>query len=193
MTRFGVTKPFALFVSSLWRYKNCDGLLRAWVTARQDLKDHQLVIVGPGRDERYTAELHALVAELGISDDVVFVGGVSLEEMARFYHAAEVAVYPSFNETFGLPILEAMACGLSGRDLQRHRHAGDGRRGGVTRAIPTIRRRSPGRSSRRRGRKPTACADLGLRRAGQFTWEAAATATLDVYREVAERRHHRRR
>ena len=45
------------------------------------------------------------------SDDVVFVGGVPLEETVRFYQAADVFVYPSLNETFGLPILEAMACG----------------------------------------------------------------------------------
>ena len=107
----GVTKPFVLFVSSLWPYKNCDGLLRAWALARRELGDRQLAIVGPGRDEKYVARLHSLAAELGISDDVVFVGGVPLEETVRFYQAADVFVYPSFNETFGLPILEAMACG----------------------------------------------------------------------------------
>ena len=69
------------------------------------------LIVGAGRDEKYVASLHSLAAELGISDDVVFVGGVPLEETVRFYRAADVFVYPSLNETFGLPILEAMACG----------------------------------------------------------------------------------
>ena len=79
--------------------------------ARNELPGRQLAIVGAGRDEKYLAELHALVAELGIGDDVVFVGGVSLEETVNFYRAADVFVYPSLNETFGLPILEAMACG----------------------------------------------------------------------------------
>ncbi len=67
--------------------------------------------MGAGRDEKYLAEFNALAAELGIGDDVVFVGGVSLEETVNFYRAADVFVYPSLNETFGLPILEAMACG----------------------------------------------------------------------------------
>src|SRR5215831_6015763 len=107
----GVTKPFVLFVSSLWPYKNCDGLLRAWALARGELGDRQLAIVGPGRDEKYVARLHRLAVELGISADVIFVGGVPLEETVRFYQAADVFVYPSLNETFGLPILEAMACG----------------------------------------------------------------------------------
>ena len=52
---YGVTKPFVLFVSSLWPYKNCDGLLRAWALARGELGDRQLAIVGPGRDEKYVA------------------------------------------------------------------------------------------------------------------------------------------
>ena len=49
--------------------------------------------------------------ELGIAEDVVWVGGVPLEETVHFYRCADVFVYPSFNETFGLPILEAMASG----------------------------------------------------------------------------------
>src|SRR5207249_357383 len=96
---YGVTKPFVLFVSSLWPYKNCDGLLRAWALARAELPDRQLAIVGPGRDEAYLARLHSLAAELGISGDLVFVGGIPIEETVHFYRAADVFVYPSLNET----------------------------------------------------------------------------------------------
>ena len=79
--------------------------------ARGQLEGHQLVIVGNGSDAKHLADLHLLSAELGISEEVVFVGGVPLNETAHFYQAAELLVYPSLNETFGLPILEAMACG----------------------------------------------------------------------------------
>ena len=61
MALHGVTKPFVLFVSSMWPYKNTDGLLRAWALARAELGDRQLAIVGPIRDEKYGATLHALV------------------------------------------------------------------------------------------------------------------------------------
>ena len=108
---YGVTKPFVLFLSSLWPYKNCDGLLRAWAVARGQLGDRQLVIVGHLRDKDYVASLRSLAAELGIAGDLNFVGGVSLAETVPFYQAADVYVNPSFNETFSLPILEAMACG----------------------------------------------------------------------------------
>jgi glycosyltransferase involved in cell wall biosynthesis len=187
----GVTKPFVLFVSSLWPYKNCEGLLRAWALARGELGDRQLAIVGPGRDEKYVAGLHSLAAELGISNDVIFVGGVPLEETARFYQAADVFVYPSFNETFGLPILEAMACGcpVVTSDTSAMPEIAGGAAvlsdpkdpASIARAI--VEAAAPGRDRLR---------DDGLRRAGQFTWGATGASTLDVYREVAERREHRR-
>jgi glycosyltransferase involved in cell wall biosynthesis len=184
---YGVTKPFVLFVSSLWQYKNCDGLLRAWALARNELGDRQLAIVGPGRDKRYVAQLHALAAELGISGDLVFVGGVQLEETVPFYQAADVFVYPSFNETFGLPILEAMACGcpVVTSDTSSMPETAGGAAvlsdpnnpASIARAI--LEAAEPGRDRQR---------DAGLRRAGQFTWATTAASTLDVYREVAERR-----
>ena len=90
--------------------QNCDGLLRAWRLARHELGGRQLVIVGAERDQRYGTEYAELALELGIADDVVFVGGVSDAETVYFYQAADLLVYPSFSETFGLPILEAMAC-----------------------------------------------------------------------------------
>jgi glycosyltransferase involved in cell wall biosynthesis len=185
---YGVTKPFVLFVSSLWSYKNCDGLLRAWAIARNELPGRQLAIVGAGRDEKYVAGLHALTAELGIGDDVVFVGGVPLEETVNFYRAADVFVYPSLNETFGLPILEAMACGcpVVTSDVSAMPETAGGAAvladpkapESVARAI--VEAAQPGNRDR--------LLDLGFTRADQFTWAATAAQTLDVYREVAAKR-----
>jgi glycosyltransferase involved in cell wall biosynthesis len=182
----GVTRPFVLFVSSLWPYKNCDGLLRAWALARGELGDRQLAIVGPGRDEQYLSQLHSLAAELGISADVVFVGGVPLEETVRFYQAADAFVYPSLNETFGLPILEAMACGcpVVTSDTSAMPETAGGAAvlsdprdpASIARAI--VEAAGPGRDRLR---------EQGLRRAGHFTWGGTAASTLDVYREAAER------
>lgn len=183
----GVTKRFVLFVSSLWPYKNCAGLLRAWALARGELGDRQLVVVGPGRDEKYLSQLHSLTAELGITGDVIFVGGVPLEETVCFYQSADAFVYPSFNETFGLPILEAMACGcpVVTSDTSAMPETAGGAAvlsdpkdpASIARAI--IEAAGPGRDRLR---------EQGLRRAGQFTWGATAASTLDVYREVADRR-----
>jgi glycosyltransferase involved in cell wall biosynthesis len=178
-----------LFVSSLWPYKNCDGLLKAWALVRDQLGGRQLAIVGPGRDEKYAESLRTLVAELGIADDVVFVGGVPLEKTALFYRAADVLVYPSLNETFGLPILEAMACGcpvVTSNLSAMPETAGDAAvlcdpndPAGIGRAILEG---IAGASTLR---------EKGFRRAAEFTWAATGSATLDVYREVGERRQHK--
>jgi glycosyltransferase involved in cell wall biosynthesis len=192
VARYGVTRPFALFVSSLWPYKNCDGLLRAWALARADLGNRQLAIVGPGRDEKYLATLRSLAAELGIMTDLVFVGGVPLAETVRFYQAADVFVYPSFSETFGLPILEAMACGcpVVTSDTSAMPETAGGAAALCDPADPaSIARALVGTLGCGRDR----LRDAGFRRAGQFTWAATASSTLDVYREVAERRRCRRK
>ena len=190
--RYRVTKPFVLFVSTLWPYKNCDGLLRAWALSRAELGDRQLAIVGGGQDEKYVASLHLLADQLGISQDVVFAGKVPLTETARFYQAADVFVYPSLNETFGLPILEAMACGcpVVTSDVSAMPETAGGAAvladatapAAIGRAI--VEAAGSGRDRLR---------DLGFRRASQFTWGATAAATLDVYREAAEHRRYRRK
>ena len=188
---YGVTKPFALFVSSLWPYKNCDGLLRAWAHARGELGDRQLAVVGAARDEDYAASLRSLAAELGIADEVVFVGGVPLAETVAFYQAADVFVYPSLNETFGLPILEAMACGcpVVTSDTSAMPETAGGAavladpRDPEALARAIVEATGPGQDRMR---------DMGLRRARQFTWGATGASTLDVYREAAERRRSRR-
>jgi len=191
IAQYGVTKPFVLFVSSLWPYKNCDGLLRAWALARGELGERQLVIVGAGYED-YTASLHSLAAELGIARDVIFVGRVPLEETVHFYRAADLFVYPSLNETFGLPILEAMACGCpvvtsdtsampetaGGAAVLANPHDPAALARALVEAV------EPGRDRLR---------DLGLRRAAEFTWGATAASTLDVYREAAEGKRRRKK
>ena len=186
-TRHGIHRPFVLFVSSLWRYKNCAGLLRAFAIAKPKLGDLQLAVVGPAPDPEYSAELRALAAELGIAADVVWIGGVPLEETVHFYRSADVFVYPSFNETFGLPLLEAMACAcpvVTSSVSAMPETAG----GAAVLADPTdpdsiadaIIRASSSEEQRLRA--------VGPQRAGKFTWAATAEQTLAVYREVHARR-----
>ena len=184
---YGVTKPFVLFVSSLWPYKNCEGLLRAWVRARSELEGRQLAIVGGAQEHEYVASLHSLADGLGISRDVVFVGAVPLEDTVRFYQAADAFVYPSLNETFGLPILEAMACGcpvVTSDTSAMPETAGGAAVLSDPRDPASIASAIVAAAGPRRDR----LRDMGLARASQFTWAATGAATLDVYREAAERR-----
>jgi glycosyltransferase involved in cell wall biosynthesis len=184
VSRHGISRPYVLFVSSLWPYKNCDALLRAWGLIHSDLEGRQLAIVGPAADQKYAAQLRSLAADVGIAGDVIFVGGVPLEQTVQFYRAADAFVYPSLNETFGLPILEAMACGcpvVTSDTSAMPETAG----GAAVLADPSdpasigkaiLEALAPDRDRLR---------DAGLRRASEFTWAATGAATLDVYREAA--------
>lgn len=186
MATFGVTRPFVLFVSSLWRYKNCDGLLHAWRVARDELAGRQLVIVGTERDQRYASELRELIGRLGIGEDVVWVGGVSNEETVNFYRAADLLVYPSFNETFGLPILEAMAsaCPVVTSSISSMPEIAGG---AALLADPHDPRSIARAMVDGCGIAASRLRTEGILRAGQFTWAVVAQATLDAYREAAER------
>ncbi len=146
--------------------------------------------MGPRRDAEYAAELDALCEELNITDDVLFVGGVPLDHTALFYQAADAFVYPSFHETFGLPILEAMACGcpvVTSSVSAMPEIAG----GAALLAAPDDPESIAAAIVEACGPKSEQCREQGLRRAATFTWGATADATLNVYRHVAERRRSR--
>jgi glycosyltransferase involved in cell wall biosynthesis len=186
-TRHGVSRPFVLFVSSLWPYKNCLGLLKAFAAAKADLGDRQLVIVGPGRDVEYVSELRSTAEQLGIASDLVWVGGVPLEETVHFYRCADVFVYPSFNETFGLPILEAMATGcpvVTSDTSAMPETAG----GCALLADPNDVESLADAIVKACGPEAEWLRAAGPERAAEFTWAATAERTLAVYREVYARR-----
>ncbi|MGN6578186.1 MAG: glycosyltransferase family 4 protein [Nocardioides sp.] len=180
--RYGIDRPFVLFVSSLWPYKNCDGLLRAFALVRPELDGRRLVVVGPGRDKAYVAQLRAMASRLEIADEVTWVGGVPLEETVDFYRAADVFVYPSHNETFGLTILEAMACGCP--VVTSDRSAMPETAGGAAILADPDDPRSIGDAILRACESTSDLQTLGLTRAAQFTWAQTAKQTLEVYREV---------
>ncbi|HET9138546.1 glycosyltransferase family 1 protein [Actinophytocola sp.] len=189
--RYGVRDPFVLFVSSLWPYKNCAGLIRAFAAAKPELGGRKLAVVGHGRDTEHMAELTALAASLGVADDIVWVGGVPLEETVHFYRAADVFVYPSFNETFGLPILEAMAAGcpvVTSDTSAMPETAGSA----ALLADPKDPDAIAAAILAACGPDNDRLRAAGPVRAKEFSWAATAEATLAVYREVYARTGGRR-
>jgi len=185
----GVRGPYVLFLSSLWRYKNCGGLLRAWASLDpRTRRGRQVVVVGFPRDQEYADELVQLAEELGIAEDVLFVGGVDHDDTAAFYQAADLFAYPSMNETFGLTILEAMASGcpvLTSNCTAMPEIAGGAAELVDPNDIEDIARglRVGLKAARRRE-----LAALGLTRAAEFSWKSTAEQTLDVYRHVYARK-----
>lgn len=109
--RYGIRPPFVLSVCSLDPRKNLDRLIDSFAAAvRETAIPHQLVLVGKsGRMER---RLRRLAEGSGVAGRIVFTGYVSDGDLVQLYNQAELFVYPSLYEGFGLPVIEAMACGL---------------------------------------------------------------------------------
>jgi len=108
--KYGVTAPFLLYVGRLQERKNLPRLLSAYARLRKEGVDEKLVLVG--KKDWMFGNIQARVKSLGLETSVVFTGYVPSADLPAFYNAAEVFVYPSIFEGFGLPVMEAMACGL---------------------------------------------------------------------------------
>ena len=102
-------EPYILTVGTLEPRKNIAGLLKAYAEVRRAGVTSRLAIVGM-KGWKYSP-IFDLVHELNLADHVIFPGYVSDDDLPDFYNGAEIFVYPSFYEGFGLPPLEAMACG----------------------------------------------------------------------------------
>lgn len=98
-----------LFVGTIEPRKNLTTLLKSYALLRERMKPPPLVIGGP-RGWRH-GEVFSLAEELDLLDEVLFPGYIARDELPLWYNAADLFVYPSLYEGFGLPPLEAMACG----------------------------------------------------------------------------------
>jgi len=161
-------------------------LLEALAKVRTERPDTELVVVGqPVADGRVAR----MIERLGVEKSVRFVGGVSDEEIVRLYAEAEIAVVPSLYEGFSLPAIEAMACGVPviattggaipevvGKDGTTAVLVPPGDAGALKTAILDLLDDSERR---------TRVGEAGRVRATErYSWRAAASRTVEVYREV---------
>jgi glycosyltransferase involved in cell wall biosynthesis len=108
--RYGIKKPYLLYVGGLNPRKNIMELIYAYSKIYRDLPGGQkLLILGP--DGKHSDRLQLLVKSLNLEQEVVFPGFIKSEDLPLFYNGADLFVYPSLYEGFGLPPIEAMACG----------------------------------------------------------------------------------
>ena len=187
--RFSIPAPFILTVGDLQPRKNQIGLIRAFesvIRARPQLRHH---LVLAGKDTWYADRVRKAAAATLTSGRVHFTGWVSDEELLQLYAACDVFAFPSFYEGFGLPILEAMACGRAvacsntsampevadAAALLFDPHSVEE----IGRALADLLLDAELRARMER---------LGLHRAAQYSWQNTARRTLAVYHGVAERR-----
>jgi glycosyltransferase involved in cell wall biosynthesis len=108
--RWSIRRPYILAVGNLQPRKNLLRLIEAFAQLITERRiPHQLVLAGKAKWRE--SDIHRTVRRLGIEDRIVFTGRVPDEDLACLLNGAELFVYPSLYEGFGLPVLEAMACG----------------------------------------------------------------------------------
>ena len=187
-SHFRLPAPYLLTVADLQPRKNHLTLIRAFeelLRANPQLP-HHLVMVG--KDTWYSAVVKSAAARSAVASRIHFTGFVSDEELLKFYGGCDLFVYPSFYEGFGLPILEAMACGRavacsntsampevadSAALLFNPRSTAE-----IVRAMADLLLDAELRARMER---------LGAQRAAMFSWEKNARGTLDTYYEIAGR------
>ncbi len=186
-TRFGVEDDFLLYVGTLEPRKNLMLLIRAFeeVLRATNLRP-QLVIVG--KKGWLVDELFAYVERAGLGDRLLFTNYVTDEELRALYSSCRMCVYPSLYEGFGLPPLEAMACGapvITTRIPSIMETVGDAARLVGPTDVDALARNITELLTDAEARASLSAA--GLARAAQFSWEKTARMTLEVYREMLGR------
>ena len=178
--RYGLGPRYALYVGNFLPHKNLPRLLRAWATLAEPLRAaHRLVLAGG--DVLRRPALQALAASLGLAEGVGFPGVVDDADLPALYGGAALVVLPSLAEGFGLPALEAMACGAP---------VLAGCRGGLPEVVgdagllvdPEDERALAGAIARVLGNQADrqTLRERGLVRAAAFSTEATAGRVLDL-------------
>jgi glycosyltransferase involved in cell wall biosynthesis len=187
LERFSISGPFILNVGDLQPRKNQIGLIKAFaklVRAYPQIK-HKLALAG--KDTWFAGRVREAAHDSGVADRIHFFGFVTDDDLLRLYNACDLFAFPSFYEGFGLPALEAMACGravvcsstsalpevVDGAAILTDPYSVDE----MARAMADLLLDSEMRARTER---------LGQRRAAVFNWQKTAQRTLEVYREVVE-------
>lgn len=182
--RLGVEDDFLLFVGTVEPRKNLITLVRAYdELLRQTPLRPQLVIAG--QKGWLNEELFALIEKSAVDSRILFTGYVSDEDLSALYSSCRVCIYPSLYEGFGLPPLEAMACGapvITSRIPVLSETVGDAARLVGPTDAPALAQALAELLADEGARQHLS--SVGRSRAAEFTWERTARLTLDVYREV---------
>lgn len=108
--KYDLPPSFALYIASSLPHKNYERLLQAFRIVKGRRKDLKLVLIG-ARDYGHDI-IKKKIEELGLAGEVVFLGWLPFEDIPVIYSAADLFVFPSLHEGFGIPVLEAMASGV---------------------------------------------------------------------------------
>lgn len=186
--KYEIVGRFILALGNLEPRKNLGRLVEAYGALRRGGRiEHKLVVVGRARWRE--SELYRVVRERGLVGEVIFTGYLPQEDLPLLYNAADLFLFPSLYEGFGLPPLEAMACGtpvIASNSSSLPEVVGDAGllvdphdTSAIAQAIDDLLTRPDRRSE---------LSAKGLRRAALFSWHKMAQETLEIYHEVCRNR-----
>jgi glycosyltransferase involved in cell wall biosynthesis len=182
-SRYELTRPFVLYVGTIEPRKNLTRLVAAFAQAQRKCPDLELVLVGQ-LGWKYTSLLKA-IKDLNLGHAIRLLGYVPDEDLPALYNLARLLAFPSLYEGFGLPVVEAMACGTpvltsNGSSLAEIA-------AGASCLIDPYDEHAIAEGLLRLSTDDNYHANLratGLVRAAQFSWQRAAEETLRVYDTV---------
>ncbi|MGI5836494.1 MAG: glycosyltransferase family 4 protein, partial [Chloroflexota bacterium] len=185
---YGISGDYLLYFGGFDQRKNVERILLAYRAARENFHTPcQLVLAGSLNHVGHPLypDPRPMILRLGLEGQVIVTGRISEEEKPALYSAARAFVFPSLYEGFGMPVLEAMACGtpvITSNTSSLPEVAGDAALLVDPTCVDDIAEsmvrvmNDAGLQEELRGK--------GLLRASQFSWEASAAKTLEVYRQV---------
>jgi glycosyltransferase involved in cell wall biosynthesis len=182
-----ITGKYILCLSGLARHKNIEVLIRAYAALDRDLRVQYKLVIAGRKTPPYGTALTALVQQLGLGQRVVFTGEIPHENVPVIYQGACLFVLPSFLETFGIPLVEAMASGLpviASNASAIPEVMGDAGLLFDPRDADDLRMKMEQVLGNEKLRKELA--RKGLERAKLFSWEKCAKETLAVFKEACE-------
>jgi alpha-1,3-rhamnosyl/mannosyltransferase len=183
--KYGLPRPYLLFLGGEKPHKNVQNVVRAFGEARRKRPDlpHVLALAGPM--PKNPARIDALIAALDLSGAIVRPGRIEDDDLPGLFAGADALLYPTLYEGFGLPVVEAMACGTP--VLTSSTSALQEIAGGYAYLVDPLDVDAIARGILLLATDPKVRADfveLGRKRALDFSWDKAAERTLEVYAEA---------
>ena len=183
--KYGLRRPYLLFLGGEKPHKNVQNVVRAFGEARRTRPDlpHVLALAGPM--PKNSARIDALIAALDLASAIARPGLIDEADLPGLLSGADVLLYPTLYEGFGLPVVEAMACGTP--VLTSSTSALQEIAGGYSYLVDPLDVDAIARGIVALATDPKVRADfveLGRKRALDFSWDKAAERTLEVYAEA---------
>ncbi|MFA5029432.1 MAG: glycosyltransferase family 1 protein [Patescibacteria group bacterium] len=121
LTKYKIVSPYLLYIGRLEKKKNIGNIIKAFALAKLEQEDLKLVLVGNAGNQY--EEIKKIITDLRLEQEIIMPGYLAAEDLPLVIAGAKMFLFPTLYEGFGLPILEAMACGtpVITSDLEPHR------------------------------------------------------------------------